>query len=172
MVIIISIAPMGGNSADTQPQPAVNTAAVTSEQADGVKTARWQNMLNHNYCFGNAFEDKAQLVSGSVISLLSKIEDGYISKAAVDSYILNMYGIDCTDYTQGDRDGYYSVQPMGFDVYRHEILSFEYNGDGTVTVYSRMSVNGGQEKYDCVSVFFADGGSAFGYRLLSCDVNW
>ncbi len=173
MVIIIGLVPMGNNTNETQPAPAVTTAAVTSEQDDGIKCARWQNMLNHNYCFGDAFEDKAQLIESAAITLYSKIENGYISKAAVDAYILNMYGIDCADCTQSDREGYYSVPPIGFDVYDHDIISFEYNGDGTVTVHSKMAVGGDADRvYDCVSVFFADGGSAFGYRLISCDVNW
>ena len=45
---------------------------------------------------------------------------------------------------------------------------------GTVTVLSIVTVNPdtSAEEYECESVFYANGESAFGYNLISCNVNW
>lgn len=171
LVFIVGFAPLSGaeNAAVLEPlaEPVAVTAEVTSQQEDGVKIARFQNMLNHNYCFG---EDKSaeDLVCSASLSLSSLISDGKISKSAVDGFVYNMYGIDMSEYCEGADT--YDVLPMGFDTYRHTVKEFFYNGDGTLTVISEMAV--GDETYDCVSQFLANGESVFGYNLLFCEVDW
>ena len=171
LVFIVGFAPLSGAEtalvSEDSAQPVSITAEVTSQQEDGVKIARFENMLNHNYCFGT---DKTadDLILSASLSLSSLISDGKISKSAVDGFVFNMYGIDMSDYS-ADADCY-DVPPMGFDQYRHTVTDFFYNGDGTLTVTSEMSV--GDDCYVCTSIFLANGESVFGYNLISSEVNW
>ncbi len=171
MVVIIGILPI----ADKEPagevtKPVSLTAAVTSQQQDGVKIARFENMLNHNYCFGDDFSDTDKMIFGATLSLKDSISDGKISAALCDGFIYNMYGVKLQNSTAD----FYDVLPMGYDVYSHRVTSFSYNGDGTVTVLSTVTVNPdtSSEEYNCKSVFYANGESAFSYNLISCDIDW
>ena len=171
LAFLVTILPFSNNAVkETAAEPVSVTAEVTSWQEDGVKTARFQNVLNHNYCFGSSFEND-ELIASAVLSLSYLVEDGYIEKSAVDNFIFNMYGADTSAYPCSDKDGFYNVEPMGFANYAHTIENFTYNGDGTITVTSKVSVDG-EGEYDCTSVFFANGASTFGYNLISCVVNW
>ena len=166
MVIIIGFLPVS-NTAETPKETTAVVAEVTSQQTDGVKIARFENMLSHNYCFGTDFQNYEALIKGAALSLA---KNGDAEKSEIDGYIYNMYGVD----TQGVSEEYYVLAPCGYDVYKHNVKSFTYNGDGTVTVLSTIIVNPdtSAEQYDCESVFYANGQSAFGYNLLSCDVKW
>lgn len=171
LALLVAVFPFGNEATEAEiTEPVSVTAEVTSQQEDGVKCARFQNILNHNYCFGERFDEKELLASAS-LSLSYMIEDGYIDKTAADSFVFNMYGVDTSAYPSSEKTGFYEVDAMGFATYEHTIKSFSYNGDGTLTVLSEVLVDG-EETYDCVSVFLANGESAFGYNLLSCVVNW
>lgn len=168
LVILVGLMPAAANS-DSAKQPAAAETAVLAEvscqQSDGIKAARFQNMLNHNYCFGEKLTEE-QLIRSATVALRSKIKDGFISKQAVDTFVADMYGV-----TLSADGGDYAVTPCGFDSYFHTVQNFVYNGDGTITVSSVMTVNG-EGAVPCVSVFFADGSSAFGYTLRSCVAEW
>ena len=172
LVVVIGMLPMGADSAQNAEIGAVSESAVVAEvscqQSDGVKAARFQNILNHNLCFGESFT-KEQVKISAEVALLSQINDGFIDKTAVDRFVLDMYGIDLSEETA--ENGLYAVPAISYDVFFHTVDSFSYNGDGTVTVKSVMSVNG-EGEYPCESVFFADGASLFGYTLLSCVAVW
>lgn len=171
LAFLVTFLPISNNvSEETVAEPVSVTAEVTSMQEDGVKIARFQNVLNHNHCFGSSFENDELLASAS-LSLSYLIEDGYIEKSAVDNFVFNMYGVDTSSLPCGDKEGCYNVEAMGFASYTHTVENFSYNGDGTITVTSKMSVDG-EGEYDCTSVFFANGESIFGYNLISCVVNW
>lgn len=171
MVIIIGVLPLGNTESSLPQQSVTVTAGLCSQQSDEFKIARFENMLNHNYCFGSDFEDDGALLFGSYLSLADKIEDGKIEKPLVDAFVENMYGVSLSE--NGD-DGFYTIPACDYDTYRHKVTAFDYNGDGTVTVYSRVAVNPdvSDEVYDCESVFFANGESAFGYNLISCNIAW
>ncbi len=171
MVVIIGFLPVANEAPQKDASPAASlTATVTSQQMDGVKIARFENMLNHNYCFGDDFSDNDKLLSAAFLSLANNIKGGRINAALVDGFIYNMYGAQ----PQNSTDGFYDVLPTGYDVYNHSVTSFDYNGDGTITVRSIVTVNPDTrpEQYDCTSVFYANGESAFSYNLISCDINW
>lgn len=166
MVIIIGFLPVS-NTAETPKEPAPVVAEVTSQQPDGAKIARFENMLSHNYCFGADFESDEALIKGAALSLARQGVEG---KAAVDGFIYNMYGVNTEDAAEEN----YVLRACGYDIYKHTVKSFTYNGDGTVTVLSIVTVNPdtSAEEYECESVFYANGESAFGYNLISCNVNW
>ncbi len=166
MVVIIGFFPL----ANTEKAPENTTpvvAEVTSQQPDGVKIARFENMLSHNYCFGTDFQSDAALIHGAALSLG---DNGTPEKSAVDGFIYNMYGVN----TEEADASLYELAACGYDIYKHTVKSFTYNGDGTITVLSVLTVNPdtSAEEFECESVFYANGGSAFGYNLISCDVNW
>lgn len=171
MVIIIGALPLGNTAKSLPQQPVSVTASLLSQQSDEVKFARFENMLNHNYCFGSDFENDGALLFGACLSFADKIEDGKIEKALVDAFVKNMYGV---SLSENGEDGFYTVPACGYDTYRHTVTGFDYNGDGTVTVRSLVAVNPdvSSEVYDCESVFFANGESAFGYNLIFCNVAW
>ena len=80
-----------------------------------------------------------------------------------------MYG--CETQVEGE-NGFYAVTPCGFDVYEYTIKGYEYNGDGTITVSCDVCVNPetDAQNMSAKAVFFADGTSAFGYNLISCEI--
>lgn len=173
LVVVVGMLPMGADSAETLENSAVSApeaivAEVSCQQSDGVKAARFQNILNHNLCFGESFT-KEQVKTSAEVALLSQVCGGFIDKTVVDRFALDMYGIDLSE--EPAENGLYAVPAIGYDQYFHTVESFSYNGDGTVTVKSVMSVNG-EGAYACESVFFADGASLFGYNLLSCVAEW
>ncbi len=171
MVIIIGALPLGNTAKPLPQQPISVAASVFSQQSDEVKVARFENMLNHNYCFGSDFENDGTLLFGACLSFADKIEDGKIEKALVDAFVINMYGV---SLAENGEDGFYTVPAYGYDTYCHTVTGFDYNGDGTVTVHSSIAVNPdvSGDVYDCESVFFVNGESAFGYNLISCNVIW
>ena len=173
LVVIIGMLPAGAERAQTLEnkdfsENSVIMAEVSSQADDGVKAARFQNMLNHNLCYGGQFS-KEDVKTSCAVALRALIKDGFIDKTAVDRFALDMYGVSLAE--EPSQDGLYAVPALGFDEYFHTVESFEYNGDGTVTVKSVMSVNG-EGAVPVTSVFFADGTSTFGYTLVSCIAEW
>ena len=169
LALLIGFVPFGKSenpsaNAPVSAEPVAVTAEVTSQQEDGVKAARFENMLEHNFVFGTEFA-ASELIESVAVCLKSA------DKSAVDSFVFNMYGKDITEQPAEET---YEIAPRGYDKYEHTVKEFFYNGDGTVTVITEMCVNPdtAAELYDCVSVFLANGESVFGYNLLSCEVDW
>ena len=185
LAIIVLFAPSGYAPVETA--AAVDIAPVSAEpmvvslesdeeiyshQSEGAMLARFENILNNNYCFASDFDSAEKMVAAATISLAAHIEDGYISAANVDNFILNMYGKDIEGEVLSEREGYYAVLPRGYDIYSHKVIEYSYVGDGSIEVYSEVTVNPDTdaEIRNCKSVLFADGMSAFGYILLSCEI--
>ncbi len=176
-LIFMLILPSSATTAEIEPQMASETIvladdeAVYSHQSEGVMLARFENILNHNYCFGDDFLSSDSLISGAAVSLINLCEDGFIPADAVDEFVYNMYGKTFEEVTLSS-GGYYSVLPRGFDVYRHTVTDYSYLGDGRIAVTSSVLINpdGESETAVCESVFFADGSSIFGYNLLECNI--
>ncbi len=181
VAISLLILPSSANTAETaQAEPAAisvlsDDCEVYSHQSEGVMLARFENILNHNHCFGEDFQSADRLVLGAQLSLAELCDDGYIPAAAVNEFVFNMYGknaegtvLECDD----QREGFYPVLPRGFDTYRHTVTDYSYVGDGRITVTSSVLINpdGEAQQALCESVFFADGSSAFGYTLLECNI--
>lgn len=153
-----------------------DTEQIYSYQEEGVMLARFENILNHNHCFGKDFSSYEALVLGAEISLLSEEENGFISADKIDAFIFNMYGKQPEEVSfEGfeSREGFYPVIPRGYDVYSHAVTDYSYLGDGRIAVESEVIINGAcEEKAHCESILFADGSSAFGYILLSSEMRF
>ncbi len=151
-------------------------AEVYSHQSEGVMLARFENILNHNHCFGDDFGSTDRLVLGAQLSLASLCDDGYIPAAAVNEFVFNMYGKNAEDIVlpcDAQREGFYPVLPRSFSTYRHTVTDYSYMGDGTISVKTSVVIDPDcdAETTTCESLFFADGSSIFGYTLLMCELN-
>ena len=60
---------------------------------DAAKISRFENMLDHNYLYGNDFDDMHTVINNSCLALLSAREGNYISTDVLFPFIDNMYGI-------------------------------------------------------------------------------
>ena len=165
-------------AASAEPMVAAETsveAEVYSHQSEGVMLARFENILNHNYCFGEDFLSEERLVLGAQLALSSECVDGYIPCAVVDNFVYEMYGRDSSkvnlDFAD-KKEGYYPVLPRSFSTYRHTVTDYEYVGDGSIKVYTDVVIDPDGEAVaaKCESLLFADGASIFGYTLLSCNL--
>ena len=71
--------------------------AVANDKTDK-STSRFLNMLNHNYVYGEDFDDLKTIVNNSCAALIDRIDDdGYINAYYVENYLKNMYDISVDD---------------------------------------------------------------------------
>lgn len=140
--------------------------------------ARFENMLNNNYVYGDAFGSISAIIDGSVISLISKINDGKIENTELIAFARNMYGVDLTVLSDQGKDVLQeekttSVLPRGYTKYIHTVNFINENADGTITVYSTVNAethDGENIQKEAISRFVKNENSSFGYNLLSCEL--
>lgn len=158
--------------------PTENSVDLTDIQVnqDMVLAARFENMLNHNFIYGDDFYDDQTVIEGAILSLINFAEDGEINKALVLNFIANVYGLQVDenavvyDFAPASEDTF-TVLPRGYSAINHKILSVEENEGGFVVI-SKMSVNsheGIAETHLVESIFVRNSGSCFGYNLLSAN---
>lgn len=141
---------------------------------DAAKISRFENMLDHNYLYGNDFDDMHTVINNSCLALLSAREGNYISTDVLFPFIDNMYGIPvyCDESLNSDfprKEGAVFIVPRGFVQYEHSVTQIVDEG-ATVTVNSvARDVDSGEE-IPCVSVFIKSDESAFGYNLIVCNL--
>ena len=141
---------------------------------DAAKISRFENMLDHNYLYGNDFDDMHTVINNSCLALLSAREGNYISTDVLFPFIDNMYGIPvyCDESLNSDfprKEGAVFIVPRGFVQYEHSVTEIVDEG-ATVTVNSvARDVDSGEE-IPCVSVFIKSDESAFGYNLIVCNL--
>lgn len=141
---------------------------------DAAKVSRFENMLDHNYLYGNDFDDMHTVINNSCLALLSAREGNYISTDVLFPFIDNMYGIPvyCDESLNSvfpRKEGAVFIVPRGFVQYEHSVTQIVDEG-ATVTVNSvARDVDSGEE-IPCVSVFIKSDESAFGYNLIVCNL--
>ena len=153
---------------------AVATEEVSvKDVADGLLSARFENMLNHNFLYNDDFLDDKTVIENSILSLLDYVEDGEIDKALTLNFIANMYGREVDpsaatyDFLPVAEDKF-AVIPRGYTVYTHSITSVE-EIDGGYLVRSEMTINphdDGGYVVNVESVFVPNSGSSFGFNLI------
>lgn len=154
--------------------------AVSGEEAtvnvgyDAAKISRFENMLDHNYLYGNDFDDMHTVINNSCLALLYAREGNYISTDFLFPFIDNMYGIpvycDETLNSQFPRkDGAVYIVPRGFIQYEHTVTKIQENGT-MVTINSIAKDIDSGEEIPCESVFVLTNESAFGYNLIACNL--
>lgn len=141
---------------------------------DAAKISRFENMLDHNYLYGNDFDDMHTVINNSCLALLSAREGNYISTDVLFPFIDNMYGIPvyCDESLNSDfprKEGAVYIVPRGFVQYEHSVTQIVDEG-ATVTVNSVARDIDSGEEFPCVSVFIKSDESAFGYNLIVCNL--
>lgn len=148
--------------------------AVSSQK---VNTARFLNMLNHNFVYGEAFDYTDDLINDSVIALLDRRDndnEDFISEDIVRGYVKDMYGVEIADFSGLNdgfpkSDGYVFIIPRGFSTYRHTLADYRENEDGSYTVTTNVTVtdhDGTVENTKAVTLFVKNEDSAFGYNII------
>lgn len=157
-------------------------SAVQANKADaGVYEARFLNMLNHNFVYGEDFCNADTVVNNSVLALLDLRDEenpDYIDELYVKGFVKDMYGIDIVDMEPLNSqyptlEGFLYIIPRGFTSYKHTIDSVLVNEDGSFTVITNVLVNGHDadvNKIKAVSLFVENKESSFGYNIISCDL--
>lgn len=141
---------------------------------DAAKISRFENMLDHNYLYGNDFDDMHTVINNSCLALLSARKGNYISTDVLFPFIDNMYGIPvyCDESLNSDfprKEGAVYIVPRGFVQYEHSVTQIVDEG-ATVTVNSVAKDVDSGEEIPCVSVFIKSDESAFGYNLIVCNL--
>ena len=156
---------------------APKTAAAEPEK-DLVLAARFENMLNNNTVYGDAFYDNQQLVNAAMIVLKGYTdEDGFIKEEIVSAYIKDMYDIDVDinekinkGYPQ--KEGYVLLIPRGHSEYNHTVTNIK-EFDDYILVTSKVLVkthDNGSFNTTCETRFAKSDSNSFGYTIISSDL--
>ncbi len=135
---------------------------------------RIENMLQSNRVYNNTFYDEKELVEEVAISLMDRANDGYIATKAVEDLAFAMYSINVdasvVSYPNIPQlEGYMPLVARGYTSYSHEITGVLDENDGTVTVYSDVTVDchdGNPVTYPCETLFVTCDESFFGYNIV------
>ena len=160
------------------PAPAVSESVedttVIESVASNVQKARFENMLDHNYLYGEDFESDKIMIENSILALLDKSENGQIEQGLVLGFIAGMYGrqVDPSaaeyEFLSAD-DGMFAILARGYDAYDHTITEVE-EIEGGYLVSSDVTVSpsdGFPFTVTAKSIFVENEGSAFGYNLTA-----
>ncbi len=155
-------------------RPATQVLKPSTPEQDVLKTARFENMLNHNYLYDDDFADMHTVIENSCLALLDKMEDQFISVDILFPFIENAYGIsvyldDAFGVGLPKKQGAVYVAPRGFTQYTHTVINIvENNGTFTVTSLAVSDSHDGEPtELVCTTVFKVNDSSAFGYNIVS-----
>ena len=146
---------------------------------DAVKAARFENMLNINTVYGDAFYDNQLLVNAAMIVLKNYADDdGFIKSEIVSSYIKDMYDIDIDineKINEGfpSKDGYILLIPRGYSEYKHTVTNVQTFED-FILVKSVVTVkthDNGSYTVDAETRFAENENSSFGYSIISSELS-
>lgn len=154
-----------------------NNDVVAFDEAK-VLQARFSNMLNHNFVYGEVFHNDEALVNDSALALLHLANDGFVEEAQLKDYIFDMYGKIYDDFSEYNpnapkADGLFYIIPRGYDLYEHKITSVIDYLDGSYTVISDVVIDYHfGEKVNAISTtfFIENEESPFGFNILYSDL--
>ena len=137
------------------------------------------NMLNLNYCYGDAFKSTDRIAISSAISLCDYAVDipGYginVSKILVEGFIKSFYGEDvdlASVKTEFSPEGFIALPCYEVGTQNHSIISVTETATGQFEVVSSVTfIYGGYdaETYTAVSHFAKSTDSEYGFNLLDC----
>lgn len=157
-----------------------NRPAVQTADADKVLEARFLNMLNHSFAYGEDLGSVEALVNCSVAALFNMdggAEESFIKENRVEDYMYNMYGVEAENLSAVNdafphKDGYVYIIPRGYTVYKHTIDSVMLNEDGSYTVTTLVKVDShdGEENGKAVTLFVKNSDSQFGFNIISSEI--
>ncbi len=157
---------------------ATETATKVSGET-GALEARFTNMLNRNFVYGDAFNSTQEVVNNSTLALLNNCDDeGFINEQIVKTFVRDMYGvefeIDNSVTNLPTKQGSVYVAPRGYTSFSHKILSVKTNEDGSYTVVSAVLEKG----HDCeestvtaTTLFVKNENSSFGFNIINSDLS-
>lgn len=159
----------------------VNKTINSEIDINQVYAARFLNMLNHNYVYGDSFKSLENMVNDSMPALLNLSDeenDSFIAEQYVSDYIFNMYGIEINDFSGINSDfehleGYVYILPRGYSIYKHQISSISQNEDGSFTVITNVEIlshDGEPYKDVCETLFVRNERSAFGFSIIHSNI--
>ena len=154
---------------------------VSDFEVDEVYKARFLNMLNHNFVYGESFKSVEDMINDSMPALICYREnedDSFIAEHFVSDYILNMYGIDFIDYSAVNAEfeqieGMVYILPRGYSIYEHEITSVTLNEDGSFTVKTNVTItshDSGTYNDVCETLFVRNELSQFGFSIIRSNI--
>lgn len=170
LLLVIAVSLTVSVSASYSQKTAVAPAATVT----AAQKARFTTMLNNNQLFGTDFENDTVLVKGAMVALADRVEDDALSCDLLLGFITNMYGrtVDLTATGFNVNNNYVAVIPQGYARLTHKILTVK-AVDGGFEVTSQMTVaphDGTAYTKTVSSVFVENSGSAFGYNLISAEI--
>ncbi len=165
------------DSAETLVVQVSNTKEDTASK-EKVLEARFLNMLNHNFAYGEDLYYLESIVNRSVLALLDLKENDYLAQDFVSDYVFNMYGISDIDYSvintsAPTNDGYVYITSCGYETYEHKMISATENEDGTYTVKTEVTVNthnGESYTANCETLFAKNATSQFGFNIIDSQI--
>lgn len=157
-----------------------NKPAVQAADTDKVHEARFLNMLNHSFAYGEDLGSVEALVNCSVAALCNMdggAEEPFMDETRVKDYLYNMYGVEVENLSSVNaefpkKDGYVYIIPRGYTVYKHTIDSVMLNEDGSYTVTTLVNIDShdGEENGRAVTLFVKNSDSQFGFNIISSEI--
>ena len=157
-----------------------NKPAGQAADTDKVLEARFLNMLNHSFAYGEDLGSVEALVNCSVAALCNMdggAEESFMDETRVKDYLYNMYGVEVENLSSVNaefpkKDGYVYIIPRGYTVYKHTVDSVMLNEDGSYTVTTLVNIDShdGEENGRAVTLFVKNSDSQFGFSIISSDI--
>lgn len=157
-----------------------NKPAVQAADTDKVLEARFLNMLNHSFAYGEDLGSVEALVNCSVAALCNMdggAEESFMDETRVKDYLYNMYGVEVENLSSVNaefpkKDGYVYIIPRGYTVYKHTVDSVMLNEDGSYTVTTLVNIDShdGEENGRAVTLFVKNSDSQFGFNIISSKI--
>ena len=156
-----------------------NKPAVQAADTDKVLEARFLNMLNHSFAYGEDLVSVEALVNCAVTALTvtGGNDDSFIEASRVKDYLYNMYGVEVENLSSVNaefpkKDGYVYIIPRGYTVYKHTVDSVMLNEDGSYTVTTLVNIDShdGEENGKAVTLFVKNSDSQFGFNIISSEI--
>jgi len=174
-VVILSVTFSTQNQVKT-----VEPVTADKSETDTVTETRLLNMLNHNFVYGNDFDDASAMVNRSLGALVDykNADDNFINASFVTDFVSNMYGVDVVDFSNLNcnapkKDGFIFMNPCGFTSYKHSEISIHENEDGTISATTKVTVlshDANEKTYTASSLFVKNENSAFGYNIIYSEI--
>lgn len=162
--------------------PFTSGAAAVEKQSSadenfGVRKARFETMLNHNYVYDDDFSSDRTIIENAILALLDHAENDEIDRELVLHFIRNMYGREVDpnaavyDFLPAS-EGKFAVLARGYSKISHTVLSVEEVAGGWEVVSEmRIEPHDGQAyTVSANTLFVANEGSSFGYNIVRSDL--
>jgi len=178
-VICICVAVIGLSVFTTSAKTTDKALAKPASKQMSETEVKLLNMLNHNFVYGEDFDDVSNIVNCSLNALTKyKVDGDYISKTCVIDFVNNMYGVnvcdfECADTEENTNKDYIFVSAGGYTSYTHKNISLIHNEDGTITANTDVCImghDGGNIVTTASTLFVPNEKSAFGYNIVYSEI--